>query len=87
MAEYKLNPDDPADQETLEKLRVHIDLIKPVWRTDVAAEWFDQLDPIFKRLMHPYDVTNPPTGEGWIVQVACHHYNPYPSGKQQRSPT
>jgi len=81
VAEYKLNPDDPANQETLEKLRVHIDLIKPVWRTDVAAGWFDTLDPKFKRLMHPYDVdpANAPSGEGWIVQIACHHYNPYPT--------
>ena len=45
VAEYKLNPDNPADQDTLEKLRVHIDLIKPVWRTDVETEWFDLLDP------------------------------------------
>ena len=84
IAEYKLNPDDPANQETLEKLRVHIDLIKPVWRTDVAADWFDLLDPNFKRLMHPYDVANAPSGEGWIIQVVCHHYNPYPSAEQQR---
>ena len=86
VAEYKLNPDDPANQATLEKLRVHIDLIKPVWRTDVAAGWFDTLDPKFKRLMHPYDVdaANAPTGEGWIVQIACHHYNPYPSAEQLR---
>jgi type IV pilus assembly protein PilM len=84
VAEYKLDPDDPADQNTLEKLRVHIDLIKPVWRTDVKTEWFDQLDPQFKRLMHPYDVANEPSGEGWIVQLVCHHYNPYPSPEQQR---
>ena len=86
VAEYKLNPDDPANQATLETLRVHIDLIKPVWRTDVAAGWFDTLDPKFKRLMHPYDVeaANAPTGEGWIVQIACHHYNPYPSAEQLR---
>src|SRR5271157_1646483 len=88
VAEYKLNPDDPANQETLEKLRVHIDLIKPVWRTDVAAGWFDTLDPKFKRLMHPYDVdpANAPSGEGWIVQIACHHYNPYPSTEQLKLP-
>src|SRR5208283_2497021 len=88
VAEYKLNPDDPANQETLEKLRVHIDLIKPVWRTDVAAGWFDTLGPKFKRLMHPYDVdpANAPSGEGWIVQIACHHYNPYPSTEQLKLP-
>jgi len=86
VTEYKLNPDDPANQETLEKLRVHIDLIKPVWRTDVAEGWFNALDPKFKRLMHPYDVTNAPTGKGWIVQIACHHYNPYPSTEQLKLP-
>ncbi len=86
VAEYKLNSDDPANETTLEKLRVHIDLIKPVWRTDVAAGWFDTLDPKFKRLMHPYDTdpANAPSGEGWIVQIACHHYNPYPSPEQMR---
>jgi type IV pilus assembly protein PilM len=88
VTEYKLNPDDPANQETLEKLRVHIDLIKPVWRTDVAEGWFNALDPKFKRLMHPYDVdaANAPKGEGWIVQIACHHYNPYPSAEQLKLP-
>ena len=36
--------------------------------------------------MHPYDVdsANAPSGEGWIVQIACHHYNPYPSLEQQK---
>jgi type IV pilus assembly protein PilM len=83
---YKLNPDNPADQDDLEKLKVHIDKIQPVWRTDVAAEWFDTLDPKFKRLMHPYDVANPPSDKGWIVQIVCHHYNPYPSPEQMRLP-
>ncbi len=88
VTEYKLNPDEPANQEVLEKLRVHIDLIKPVWRTDVAAGWFDLLDPKFKRLMHPFDAdtANAPSGEGWIVQIACHHYNPYPSREQMALP-
>ncbi|HKM54096.1 MAG TPA: type IV pilus assembly protein PilM, partial [Isosphaeraceae bacterium] len=83
--EYKLNPDDPSNQQTLEKLRVHIDAIVPVWRNDVAEEWFNQLDPRFKRLMHPYDAATPPTGAGWIVQIVCHHYNPYPTDPKQRS--
>jgi type IV pilus assembly protein PilM len=86
IAEYQLDPDDPANQDTLEKLRVHIDLIKPVWRTDVKTEWFDTLDAKFKRLMHPYDVTNEPSGDGWIVQMVCHHYNPSPSPEQLRLP-
>ena len=33
--EYHLDPDNPEDQDELEKLRVHIDAIKPVWRTDL----------------------------------------------------
>src|SRR5262245_40117392 len=81
--EYGLDPNNPADQDKLEKLRVHIDAIKPVWRADVATEWFDQLDPKLKMLMHPYDVSNPPSGEGWIVQIICHHYNPYPTDRNQ----
>ncbi len=32
-------------------------------------------------LMHPYDVANPPTGAGWMIQIVCHHYNPYPSSQ------
>ncbi len=82
VAEYGLDPDDPSVQDELEKLRVHIDAIKPVWRTDLNAEWFALLDPKFKMLMHPYDVANPPTDKGWVIQLVCHHYNPYPSRKQ-----
>jgi type IV pilus assembly protein PilM len=82
VAEYKLNPDDPSVQDELEKLRVHIDAIKPVWRTDLKAEWFDLLDPKLKMLMHPYDSANPPSDAGWVIQLVCHHYNPYPSRKQ-----
>jgi type IV pilus assembly protein PilM len=77
--EYDLDPDAPESQDILEKLRVHIDAIKPVYRKDVA-EWFTGLDPKFKMLMHPIDSKEGggPTGEGWIVQIVCHHYNPYP---------
>ena len=49
--DYKLDPDKPEDQDKLDKLRVHIDAIKPVWRNDVAAEWFDDRDP--RRLQEP----------------------------------
>ncbi len=79
--DYKLDPEDPALQDTIEKLEVHIDAIKPVWRENVG-EWFEQLDPDFKVLMHPIDAGTPPTGPGWIVQIACHHYNPYPDSAQ-----
>ncbi len=44
------------------------------------------LDPNFRKLMHPYDVANPPSGPGWVIQIVCHHYNPYPSTKQMKIP-
>jgi type IV pilus assembly protein PilM len=81
-----LNEDDPKDQPTIAKLRVHIDAIKPVYRTDLATEWFDELDPIFKRLMHQYDQDNPPEGEGWVIQIVAHHYNPFPDAEQGKLP-
>ncbi len=85
VAEYHLNPDDPSTQDELEKLQVHIDAIKPVWRTDLKAEWFDLLpDKNLKNLMHPYDLKNEPSGEGWVIQLVCHHYNPYPSLDQRK---
>ncbi len=74
-------------KDELEKLRVHIDAIKPVWRADLKTEWFDSLDPNFRKLMHPYDVANPPSGHGWVIQIVCHHYNPYPSTTQMKIPT
>lgn len=82
--DYGLDPDAPETQDVIEKLRVHIDAIKPVWRNDLKAEWFDQIDATFKKLMHPADVKNPPSGEGWVIQLVCHHYNPYPRTREQR---
>ena len=49
----------------------------------IAALHVDLLDPKLKMLMHPYDVKTPPTGEGWIIQIVCHHYNPYPTSREQ----
>ena len=89
VVEYKLDPSKPSDQPKLDKLRVHIDAIKPVYRKDVATEWFGdatKVKDIYKDLMHPYDRANAPTGEGWIVQVVGHHYNPYSSAEQARLP-
>ena len=80
--EYDLDPDAPEDQDELEKLRVHIDAIKPVWRNDLKAEWFEQLDAEFQEADAP--VSTPPrrpAGEGWVIQLVCHHYNPYPNTK------
>jgi type IV pilus assembly protein PilM len=82
--EYQLDPADPKSVDTLEMLRVHIDAIKPVYRKDVA-EWFTALDPKFKMLMHPVDAETPPSGEGWIIQLICHHYNPYPRTRDQHA--
>ncbi len=83
VADLKIeDPDEPSVQDELDKLRVHIDAIKPVWRTDLKTGWFDALDPKLKMLMHPYDSNNPPSDAGWVIQLVCHHYNPYPSRKQ-----
>lgn len=83
VTEKKLDVTNPADQLRLAKLAVHIDQIKPAYRNDLAAEWYDNLDsvnPIAKSTMHPYDTqeANLPQGEGWIIQIVGHHYNPYP---------
>jgi len=84
VADYGLKPDDPKNEYLIEKLRVHVDRIMPVWRTDLAVDWFDELDPLYKRLMHPYDAENPPSGEGWVIQIVGHHYNPYPTTPDQQ---
>ena len=49
--DYKLDPNKAADQPKLDRLRVHIDAIKPVWRNDVAADWFKSRAP--RRLQEP----------------------------------
>ncbi len=46
-ADYNLNPEDPLLQDTIEKLEVHIDAIKPVWREN-TAEWFEQIGTRFQ---------------------------------------
>ncbi len=87
--EYHLDPNNPADQHKLDILRVHIDAIKPVYRMDVAKDWFNDpavLKPAMKDLMHAVDRTTPPAGEGWIVQIVGHHYNPSPSSAELRKP-
>jgi type IV pilus assembly protein PilM len=85
--EYKLDPNKPMDRPMLDRLTVHVDAIKPVWRTDVATSWFSDtaiLKDEFKNLMHPYDRATAPAGEGWIIQVVGHHYNPYPGAEQAK---
>ncbi len=83
VTEKKLNVTSPSDQLRLAKLAVHIDQIKPAYRNDLAVEWYDTLDsvnPSAKSTMAPYDVKegNTPAGEGWVIQIVGHHYNPYP---------
>ena len=90
--DFKLDPSKPRDQPKLDKLRIHIDAIKPAWRENVADEWFSAAagigpSELAKSLMHPYDRKTPPKGEGgWIIQVIGHHYNPYPGGDQFKVP-
>ncbi len=76
-----LDANDPDNQLLIDKLRVHVDRIRPVYRKDVKTEWFDTLPEFTKNLMHPYDRDKPPAGEGWVVQVFGHHYNPEPAKK------
>jgi type IV pilus assembly protein PilM len=85
-AELGLDPNLPSNLEVLRDLRVHIDAIIPRFRADVST-WFT--DPAFvrpwtKSFMHPYDRDNPPTGEGWVVQIIGHHYNPSPLGPKAK---
>ncbi|HEX8202994.1 MAG TPA: type IV pilus assembly protein PilM, partial [Isosphaeraceae bacterium] len=82
----RLSFDNPADRQKIESLRVHVDAIIPVWREDVAAEWFDTLPEHAKNNMLAYDRLNPPTGPGWIVQVIGHHYNPRPQLSTKKEP-
>ena len=75
--------------KVLDKLRVHVDKIKPVYRMDVAASWFS--DPKYfpesaKATLHPLDRKEPPSGEGWIIQILCHHYNPQPTIEERKLP-
>jgi len=87
-AQYHLDPGIPKNVKILDLLRVHVDKIKPVYRTDVAAGWFADAKSFpeeFKSTLHPLDRKDP-TGEGWIVQILCHHYNPTPIGAELKNP-
>ena len=85
--DYKLDPNNPADQPLIDRLRVHVDAIKPVWREDLNTSWFADpqwLSEDFKPLMHPYDRATAPEGAGWIIQIIGHHYNPYPNAETEK---
>ncbi|HEY2158494.1 MAG TPA: type IV pilus assembly protein PilM, partial [Isosphaeraceae bacterium] len=79
----KLDPKIPFDVPIIEKLRVHIDRISPVYVNDTNAEWFANIPEQYKNRMHPYDRDNPPSGPGWIIQVVGHHYNPLPTNEER----
>jgi type IV pilus assembly protein PilM len=90
VAEYKLDPTNPNHVKILDKLRVHIDRIKPVFRKDVGTEWFN--DPkafpeSYKFSLHPLDrkQDQAPSGPGWIIQIVGHHYNPNPADMKERA--
>jgi type IV pilus assembly protein PilM len=83
--ELKLDPTNPKNEPVLSKLRVHIDAVKPVWRTDLAAGWFNDLPDVAKNYMLPIDRDNPPKDAGWVIQVVGHHYNPSPIGDKTLS--
>ena len=88
-AEYHLNPSNPNHVKELDKLRVHVDKIKPVYRTDVAAGWYNDtksFPEIAKATLHPLDRKEPPVGEGWIIQIVGHHYNPTATFEELKLP-
>ncbi len=76
--ERGLAADDPKNYDFLSKLIVHVDAIVPRYRSDVDGGWFgsEDLGQLAKDSMHPLDRTTPPKGEGWIISVVGHHYNP-----------
>ena len=84
--DFKLSRSNPKDQPIIEQLLLHVDEIHPVWREDVDAGWYSTLAAWPKGLMHPYDASekSKPTGGGWIVQIAGHHYNPKPKTPEER---
>ncbi len=79
-----LDPNASENQEIFAVTRVHIDAILPRYFKDLSTEWFStpELEGYPKDFMHPYDRLNPPTGEGWVIQIVGHHYNPSPLGPQ-----
>ena len=82
----KLDPKLPADVPIIEKLRVHIDQVRPVYLNDTNTEWFANIPEQYKNMMHPYDRANPPSGPGWLIQVVGHHYNPLPGPEDRNIP-
>ena len=78
--EMKVDPDKPANVPMLSKLQVHVDAIMPIYRKDLAAGWFDLLQPFSKGYLSPIDQKAGPAGEGWVIQIVGHHYNPSPIG-------
>ncbi len=88
-AELKLDSGLPANQEILRDLRVYVDAIVPRFRTDLKTAWFETTDlqGFPKNYMHPLDRGTAPEGEGWVIQVVGHHYNPSPIGPNSKKLT
>ncbi len=83
----KLNPEVLSDRSIMDRNRVHIDVIRPVWVADLSKWYTDLADPIKPPglLFHPLDRKNPPAaGEGWMIQIVGHHYNPMPKTLEDR---
>jgi type IV pilus assembly protein PilM len=83
------DPNLPENQEVLRDLRVHIDAILPRYVTSLSDEWFNStFVPEFgKDAMHPLDREKAPEGEGWVIQLIGHHYNPSKVGANAKKLT
>jgi type IV pilus assembly protein PilM len=83
------DPEMPENQEILRDLRIHIDAILPRYVMDLGTEWFNSsyVSEFSRDSMHPYDRANPPSGEGWVIQLIGHHYNPSPVGANAKNLT
>ena len=75
-----VDPDKPANVPMLSKLVVHVDAIMPIYRKELGAGWYDLLAPFSKGYLPPIDQKTPPSGDGWVIQIVGHHYNPSPIG-------
>ena len=75
------DPAAPINAPIIGMLRVHVDKLVPVYREDLATEWFDTIDNQWKETMHPVDREKGPSGAGWVIQLVGHHYNPSRNAK------
>lgn len=71
-----IDPYNPIEKQIEDQNRIHVDSIMPVWVTDLNTEWFAKLPYTPLNTMMAYDRDTPPEGDGWVVQIIGHHYNP-----------